>query len=231
MIRIAQKNRKKQRKKCAILKFATSGESEAQFNKRGGDVKIIIPLIGFGRTMPFLRFERYMRKQIFTGFTLFFLLCATAGCGKAPDEDPPAPTVSGTEDGGDAENATGSTEAELQEEGADAPEADAEAATVPILRDAVREKLGGFAGCAVTGQEIDDPKVWEIVTTHFEAVTLGNELKPDALVGYSVSTCPGTVTEELNGESIRCRSWITPGPNTSWISSFSGMQKIRTERS
>ena len=72
----------------------------------------------------------------------------------------------------------------------------------PILRDAVREKLGGFVGCEVTGFEADDPKVWEIITTHFERVTLGNELKPDALVGYSVTNCPGTELAELNGESI-----------------------------
>ena len=73
---------------------------------------------------------------------------------------------------------------------------------VPILRDAVRENLGGFVGCAVTGSEIDDPKVWDIITTHFEAVTLGNELKPDALFGYSLGTNPGTQEDTVDGESI-----------------------------
>jgi len=74
--------------------------------------------------------------------------------------------------------------------------------TVPILRDGVRAKIGGFAGCAVTGAEADDPQVWDIITTHFEAVTLGNELKPDALFNYSVQKCPGTNETELNGETI-----------------------------
>ncbi len=73
---------------------------------------------------------------------------------------------------------------------------------VPVLRDSMRESLGAFAGCAVTGFEADDPGVWNIITTHFEAVTLGNELKPDALVGYSNSRCPGTYTDELDGEEI-----------------------------
>ncbi|MCR5278169.1 MAG: endo-1,4-beta-xylanase [Lachnospiraceae bacterium] len=82
------------------------------------------------------------------------------------------------------------------------PENDWEIDNVPILRDCVRQKLGGFAGCAVTGSEIDDPKVWEIMTTHFEAVTLGNELKPDALFNYSVTNCPGTETVLFNGEDM-----------------------------
>ncbi len=81
--------------------------------------------------------------------------------------------------------------------------AEDERGETPILRDAMRSTFGGFAGCAVTGAEIDDPGVWKIITTHFEAVTLGNELKPDALFNYSVSKCPGTVTDSLNGEDIK----------------------------
>ncbi len=100
---------------------------------------------------------------------------------------------------------TGCTERNPQDAG-NAPETKNEAAAtdeeVPILRDAVRENLGGFVGCAVTGSEIDDPKVWDIITTHFEAVTLGNELKPDALFGYSLGTNPGTQEDTVDGESI-----------------------------
>ena len=73
---------------------------------------------------------------------------------------------------------------------------------VPSLRDIVPETIGARIGCAVTGSEIDDPKVWEIITTHFNAVTLGNELKPDALVDYSVSNCAKTEVAELNGKQI-----------------------------
>ena len=49
---------------------------------------------------------------------------------------------------------------------------------------------------------MNDAKVWEIITTHFNAITFGNELKPDAMVGYSVGRCPGTEEAELNGETI-----------------------------
>lgn len=89
------------------------------------------------------------------------------------------------------------SEADRQE-----PQKEAEAAEVPVLKDAVQQALGCRIGAAVAGSEIDDPKVWEIITTHFNALTLGNELKPDALFGYSNGRCPGTEEAELNGETI-----------------------------
>lgn len=70
----------------------------------------------------------------------------------------------------------------------------------PALRDAY--ELGGWIGCAVTGSEIDDPGVWAIITKHFNAVTLGNELKPDAIFNYSNDRCPGTEMVELDGEEV-----------------------------
>lgn len=70
----------------------------------------------------------------------------------------------------------------------------------PALRDSY--ELGGYIGCAVTGNEIDDEGVWNIITKHFNAVTLGNELKPDAIFKYSNDRCPGTQMVELNGEEI-----------------------------
>ncbi len=73
---------------------------------------------------------------------------------------------------------------------------------IPALRDSVEEKMGCRIGCAITGQEPWDIPLWNLVTTHFNAVTLGNELKPDSLFGYSVEKCPGTEEAELNGETI-----------------------------
>lgn len=70
------------------------------------------------------------------------------------------------------------------------------------LRDGIKDKLGIFAGCATTLDEMKDDKVWEIITTHFERVTFGNELKPDALVGYSCTICPGKETVVFNGEEM-----------------------------
>ena len=119
-----------------------------------------------------------IEKLITLGMVFAMCLCTVAGGGKKPEE-------------------TGKTsESQSKETVSEEPE------EVPILRDAVRENLGGFVGCAVTGMEVDDPKVWEIVTTHFEAVTLGNELKPDALFGYSLGTNPGLEEVDLNGEKI-----------------------------
>ncbi len=59
-----------------------------------------------------------------------------------------------------------------------------------------------IAGVSITGSELNDKLLMELVTKHFNAVTLGNELKPDALFGYSNGVCPGTTTDTLNGEEI-----------------------------
>ena len=139
------------------------------------------------------------------GILMLSSLLVLGGCGRrlpASMLEEPSPTAAAGNTAAvpTTEAGSGETQDPAEQEG-DAGQ-DTENAETPILRDAVRAKLGGFVGCAVTGAEIDDPKVWEIITTHFEAVTLGNELKPDALVGYSVSTCPGTEVAELNGESI-----------------------------
>lgn len=71
-----------------------------------------------------------------------------------------------------------------------------------ILYKCVEEKLGAFFGCEVTGFEADDKRVMDIATTHFNAITLGNELKPDSLFNYSNNKVPGVETVELNGEEI-----------------------------
>ena len=73
---------------------------------------------------------------------------------------------------------------------------------VPFLRDCVEEKMGCPAGAAVTLSEMEDEKVWEIITTHFGTVTFGNELKPDALFNYSCSVCPGTSVDMINGREL-----------------------------
>lgn len=73
---------------------------------------------------------------------------------------------------------------------------------VPSLRDCVDMKMGCRIGCAVTGSEIDDVKVWNIITSHFNAVTLGNELKPDALVGYSCTKPSKLETVDFDGEEM-----------------------------
>lgn len=71
------------------------------------------------------------------------------------------------------------------------------------LKDAIGAVMGEdfITGVSVTGFDIRDEREMELVTRHFNAVTLGNELKPDAIFGYS-RVCPGQETVTLNGEEL-----------------------------
>lgn len=75
---------------------------------------------------------------------------------------------------------------------------------VPRLRDAVPEELGQdfIIGTAIVNSDLKDVDTMALVTRHFNAITLGNELKPDAMFGYSNNRCPGTETVTLNGEEL-----------------------------
>ncbi|MCR5476794.1 MAG: endo-1,4-beta-xylanase [Lachnospiraceae bacterium] len=143
-----------------------------------------------------------------TALILAAALTAASGCG-AKDTPPAAPesTVSQPAETSEtpAEPQTAAAEQEAEAESTDPQESsepEEEAASIPALRDSVEQVLGCRIGCAITGDEANDPGVWNILTTHFNAVTLGNELKPDALVAYSTSKCPGTEVDTLNGEDI-----------------------------
>ncbi|MBR6665259.1 MAG: endo-1,4-beta-xylanase [Lachnospiraceae bacterium] len=56
---------------------------------------------------------------------------------------------------------------------------------IPDWRDTIVGDLGAgtIAGTAVTYSEMRDETLWELVTKHFNAVTFGNELKLDAMIG------------------------------------------------
>lgn len=75
---------------------------------------------------------------------------------------------------------------------------------VKNLKDAITEVTDEnfYVGTAVTEADMDDEYISQLVTKHFNAVTLGNALKPDAIFRYSNSTCPGTKTIEFNGEQM-----------------------------
>ncbi len=75
---------------------------------------------------------------------------------------------------------------------------------IPTLRDKTMEDFGEdfVMGTAITGEDLGDEKFMGLVTEHFNAVTLGNELKPDAMFDYSNYKCPGKQEDELNGETI-----------------------------
>lgn len=74
---------------------------------------------------------------------------------------------------------------------------------VPDLKAAIAQKTDTefLTGVSITNNELTDKNLMALVTKHFNAVTLGNELKPDCLFGYS-STCPKKHTETLNGTEL-----------------------------
>lgn len=70
--------------------------------------------------------------------------------------------------------------------------------------DAVCEQMGEdfIVGTAICNSDLLDANEMALVTKHFNALTLGNELKPDAMFDYSIDKCPGTETVTLNGEKL-----------------------------
>ena len=132
------------------------------------------------------------------------MLAATACGNTATVPDEPAAQESVDEATSDNSLLSTSTEQQNNDAGTQASTAagQEEEEQIPALRDCVEQKMGCRIGCAITGKEPWDIPLWNIVTTHFNAVTLGNELKPDSLFGYSNGQCPGTQEAELNGETI-----------------------------
>lgn len=77
-------------------------------------------------------------------------------------------------------------------------------ADVPAWADAITEALGEetIAGLAMTHGESMDEGVMELVEKHANAVTFGNELKPDCMFGYSNDKVPGTEEIVFNGQPM-----------------------------
>lgn len=105
-------------------------------------------------------------------------------------------------DAGAETEAEDSDDAEASEGDVQDAEAENDEEEVVILKDGVEKQLGCFVGTAITSQELGDTKIWALITTHFNAITLGNELKPDCMFGYSNGRCKGTEEADLNGETI-----------------------------
>ena len=77
---------------------------------------------------------------------------------------------------------------------------------IPDWRDSVTnaEALGtdAIAGTAVMSNEITDDALMELVEKHFNAVTFGNELKPDAVFNYQLDNSVQTTTVKFKGEDL-----------------------------
>lgn len=134
-------------------------------------------------------------KKILIAIIAISLVLSMAACAKSDEVSSVQTLSTSTEATVSADEV--SDEPEISEE----PVVE-EVKNVPVLRDSVNADTGLFVGCAVTEAELDDEKVFDIVTTHFNRVTFGNELKPDALFNYSCTYCPGTYTDTLNDEEI-----------------------------
>ena len=146
-----------------------------------------------------------MKKRFLMALLALSMASASlAGCGSGnPEEssvvsEQSSESVQESSEGSETKESEASVDSKA-EETSGASEVQEE---TPILKEAVLKNFGCRVGCAATEGEMNDPKVWEIITTHFNAITFGNELKPDAMVGYSVGRCPGTEEAELNGETI-----------------------------
>lgn len=124
----------------------------------------------------------------------------TSGSGTEMANDTVVET--GQADAGAETEAVDEGDAEVSEADAKESEEESDEQEVVILKDGVQKELGCFVGTAITSQELGDSKLWTLITTHFNAITLGNELKPDCMFGYSNWMCPGTEEAELNGETI-----------------------------
>ena len=87
---------------------------------------------------------------------------------------------------------------------------DADKASLKIEEDAVNFKdavcdiIGDdfIVGTAICNSDLADVNEMALVHKHFNAITTGNELKPDAMFGYSNDRCPGTETVTLNGSEL-----------------------------
>ncbi len=54
----------------------------------------------------------------------------------------------------------------------------------------------------MTGDEINDDTLMELVEKHFNAVTLGNELKPDALFNYQIGQVCQFKDNQFKGQDL-----------------------------
>ena len=76
---------------------------------------------------------------------------------------------------------------------------------IPDWKESVTKSLGNdsIAGTAIMSSEISDDTLMELVEKHFNAVTLGNELKPDALFNYQIGQSVDSTTITFQGKELK----------------------------
>ncbi len=73
---------------------------------------------------------------------------------------------------------------------------------IPLLKDAIQAALGEDTIVGMVTHPANNKKEWALLTRHANAITAGNEFKPDCHFGYSNGKCPGTETVTFNGQSL-----------------------------
>lgn len=73
---------------------------------------------------------------------------------------------------------------------------------LPILKESITAALGEDTIVGMVTHPVSNKKEWALLTKHANAVTTGNELKPDCHFGYSNGRCPGTETITFQGKSM-----------------------------
>lgn len=76
---------------------------------------------------------------------------------------------------------------------------------IPEWKTSVTESLGNgsIAGTAIMSSEISDDTLMALVKKHFNAVTFGNELKPDALFNYQIGQSVDSTTITFQGKELK----------------------------
>lgn len=76
---------------------------------------------------------------------------------------------------------------------------------IPEWKTSVTESLGNdsIAGTAIMLSEISDDTLMALVKKHFNAVTFGNELKPDALFNYQIGQSVDSTTITFQGKELK----------------------------
>ena len=76
---------------------------------------------------------------------------------------------------------------------------------IPDWKASVTESLGNgsIAGTAIMSSEISDDTLMALVKKHFNAVTFGNELKPDALFNYQFGQSVESTTITFQGKELK----------------------------
>lgn len=76
---------------------------------------------------------------------------------------------------------------------------------IPDWKASVTESLGNgsIAGTAIMSSEISDDTLMALVKKHFNEVTFGNELKPDALFNYQIGQSVDSTTITFQGKELK----------------------------